>query len=498
GGLGGAAAVAAAATAAAQALAWRRKEEAKEFSGFEKISLEGEDDRIPPIADRYSKHRKVAEEAILLALHERFGGSSSDGLERQRDRRVKGWSNSEKKTEWQVVLAATELSTLTAVRAFVAPHLNRWLNSPAFKDMASELLQVLVQRVNPDLVEEGDGVVVDAILAIDTDRVSLKPIYRSALQELLRRHSEFSPRVLQSSLVAMGAGSGVTKTGGVEAPGGNNDPGDGKGGGGGGGTVGAGAASKVAAAERTKTVLACLFEALGAKRATREVGRVLCMISAGMAEGVAAAAAAASAAAAAEAAVEAAAAEAPRWARGGVAEAVAVVVPEAAAAAAEAPPALLPVLASLPEQCVDIVGLALELLETGQAAADVLAREGGTGTDRTAMFALGDASGRDLSYLSALSGPALRRWAATLAASVREMVVWRARKDCAAAREAGNRRKSAEQAEAKTAASTGARQHHHRNKRSAAEAIEAKSAAPNTAALLRRRQLAVTAAAAGG
>lgn len=36
----------------------------------------------------------------------------------------------------QVVLAATELSTLTAVRAFVAPHLNRWLNSPAFKDMA--------------------------------------------------------------------------------------------------------------------------------------------------------------------------------------------------------------------------------------------------------------------------------------------------------------------------------------------------------------------------
>lgn len=215
------------------------------------------------------------------------------------------------------------------------------------------------------------------------------------LQELLRRHSEFSPRVLQSSLVAMGAGSGVTKTGGVEAPGGNNDPGDGKGGGGGGGTVGAGAASKVAAAERTKTVLACLFEALGAKRATREVGRVLCMISAGMAEGVAAAAeAAASAAAAAEAAVEAAAAEAPRWARGGVAEAVAVVVPEAAAAAAEAPPALLPVLASLPEQCVDIVGLALELLETGQAAADVLAREGGTGTDRTAMFALVDATGR--------------------------------------------------------------------------------------------------------
>lgn len=47
--------------------------------------------------------RREAEEAILAALHERFGGSFSDGvLERQRDRRVKGWSNSEKKTEWQV------------------------------------------------------------------------------------------------------------------------------------------------------------------------------------------------------------------------------------------------------------------------------------------------------------------------------------------------------------------------------------------------------------
>lgn len=46
----------------------------------------------------------------------------------------------------------------------------------------SELLQMLVQRVSPDLVEEGDGVVVDAILAIDTERISLKPIYRSALQ----------------------------------------------------------------------------------------------------------------------------------------------------------------------------------------------------------------------------------------------------------------------------------------------------------------------------
>lgn len=41
----------------------------------------------------------------MAALHERFGVSFSDGLlERQRDRRVKGWSNSEKKTEWQVRL----------------------------------------------------------------------------------------------------------------------------------------------------------------------------------------------------------------------------------------------------------------------------------------------------------------------------------------------------------------------------------------------------------
>ena len=46
----------------------------------------------------------------------------------------------------------------------------------------SDLLQVLVQRVDPELVGEGDGLVVDAILSIDTDRPSLKPLYRSALQ----------------------------------------------------------------------------------------------------------------------------------------------------------------------------------------------------------------------------------------------------------------------------------------------------------------------------
>lgn len=46
----------------------------------------------------------------------------------------------------------------------------------------SELLQVLVQTVDPDLAAEGDGIVVDAILSIDTTRPSLKPLYRAALQ----------------------------------------------------------------------------------------------------------------------------------------------------------------------------------------------------------------------------------------------------------------------------------------------------------------------------
>ena len=55
---------------------------------------------------------------------------------------------------------------------------------------------------------------------------------------------------------------------------------------------------------------------------------------------------------------------------------------------------------------------------------------------------------RDLSYLASLSGPSLRRWAAILSASVREMVLWRARGDCAAARKADSRRKVAVQAEA--------------------------------------------------
>lgn len=54
----------------------------------------------------WRRNRKGAEEAILLALHERFGSFSGDGLEREHDRRLKGWSNSEKKTEWQVCVSS--------------------------------------------------------------------------------------------------------------------------------------------------------------------------------------------------------------------------------------------------------------------------------------------------------------------------------------------------------------------------------------------------------
>lgn len=167
----------------------------------------------------------------------------------------------------------------------------------------------------------------------------------------------------------------MAKSGGVETPGGGTDPGISGDGAGGAGAGGAGVAGgKVAATERTKTVLACLFEALGAKRATREVGRVLCTLSA---------------ATAAAAAAAAAAAEAPRGGRGS-AEAEAV----APASAVVAPPALLPVLASLPERCVDVVGLALEVLETGRAAADALAKQGGADADRAVAFGSVDATGR--------------------------------------------------------------------------------------------------------
>lgn len=57
--------------------------------------------RSPRLICRF-RNERAAEEAILSALHERFGSSSGDGLEKQRDRRLKGWSSSEKKTEWQV------------------------------------------------------------------------------------------------------------------------------------------------------------------------------------------------------------------------------------------------------------------------------------------------------------------------------------------------------------------------------------------------------------
>lgn len=66
------------------------------------------------------------------------------------------------------ITSADLVLRLRATRLFIPVH--------------SELLQMLVQRVDPELGEKGDGLVVDAILSIDTDRPSLKPLYRSALQ----------------------------------------------------------------------------------------------------------------------------------------------------------------------------------------------------------------------------------------------------------------------------------------------------------------------------
>lgn len=127
----------------------------------------------------------------------------------------------------------------------------------------------------------------------------------------------------------------------------------------------------VTATERTKTVLACLFEALGAKRATQEVAKVLCALSAGTAEEVTAVASVAG---------------------GGEKSAQ---PDDAAKVKATAPRALLPVLASLPERSVDVVGIALEILETGQSAADALARLRSSKLDRTAVFSVAaDAAGR--------------------------------------------------------------------------------------------------------
>ena len=239
--------------------------------------------------------------------------------------------------------------------------------------------------------------------------VALQPLHPLP-QELLRQRPGFSPRVLESSLHAIGGGTGPAKTPGVGGAAGSDFPGgidpgvagDGAGGGAGGS---GGGSTKVAATERTKTVLACLFEALGSRRATREVARVLCAISAGTAAAAAAAAVASAAAtaAAAAAATEAAAAAAAAagegggWGRQEAALLVppAVVVPVVTAAAAVPPRVLLPVLASLPERCADIVGLALEVLETGQAAADALARDEGRGAGgHGAVFRSVDATGR--------------------------------------------------------------------------------------------------------
>ena len=55
GGREAAAAVAAAATAAARALARRREQETSMFSGFEKISLDGADENIPAVSDRFAR-----------------------------------------------------------------------------------------------------------------------------------------------------------------------------------------------------------------------------------------------------------------------------------------------------------------------------------------------------------------------------------------------------------------------------------------------------------
>lgn len=83
-------------------------------------------------------------------------------------------------------------------------------------------------------------------------------------------------------------------------------------------------------------------------------------------------------------------------------------------------------------------------------------------------------SPRDLSYLASLSGPSLRQWAATLSVTVREMVLWRARGYCAAAREADDRRKSMDLAEAKSAASSGALHHLQRKRMTAASVAGAR------------------------
>ena len=131
----------------------------------------------------------------------------------------------------------------------------------------------------------------------------------------------------------------------------------------------------VTATERTKTVLACMFEALGAKRATQEVAKVLCALSAATAEAMTHFSSSATAATVEE------------QERGKDDASV--------AARAVAPQALLPVLTSLPERSVDVVSIALEMLETGQSAADALASGGGARDGGKVVFSVAaDAAGR--------------------------------------------------------------------------------------------------------
>lgn len=134
--------------------------------------------------------------------------------------------------------------------------------------------------------------------------------------------------------------------------------------GGSGGSIGP--AARAAAQDRAKTVLACLFEALGKVRALRELARVLCALAADTAK----------------------VGQLPRAeGESGPAHDEGVVVPQS----------LLPVLEALPPRSADVVGLALEVLATGQAAADVLACAGGlrgAGTERGAFTAMSGGSGR--------------------------------------------------------------------------------------------------------
>lgn len=50
------------------------------------------------------RNRTAAQEVIVSALRERFGGTlGGDVSDKHRDRKVMAWSHHEKKTEWQVL-----------------------------------------------------------------------------------------------------------------------------------------------------------------------------------------------------------------------------------------------------------------------------------------------------------------------------------------------------------------------------------------------------------